>query len=61
MPKRKQPSKPKAVRDAEAAEWAKPEMQALDGLLRETLKVSKTDLDAKIKAERAERAKTKKK
>ena len=50
MAKRKQPSKPKRVRDADAAMWAKPEMKALDGALDQVLKVSKVELDRRLKA-----------
>ena len=48
MAKRKQPSKPKRVRDADAKVWAKPEMQALDKALNDVLKVSKEELDKRV-------------
>jgi hypothetical protein len=42
---------PKKSKDRDAALWEKPEMQALDKLTREILKVPKAELDRRLAEE----------
>ncbi len=57
MPKPKRPSKSKADRDVDAAVWAKPDMQALDGFLKKVLKVPKTELQERLAREKTSKPK----